>query len=213
LDDPALALRGLDRLAELEVLRAVHPKIELDPGTRERLRSARAACDWYQLEGLTEPPVRPWRLILLALAADLDEGDRGLLADRLHLAGEDRRLLLGFPERLAAARTALHGAPQPHRVAEALEPLSGEELLLLMAQGHDETTEEARAWVRRHLTELRHVRLEIRGADLVAAGVPQGPEIGRALEATRRARLDGLLQGDARQAELDYALSFLRTSP
>jgi tRNA nucleotidyltransferase (CCA-adding enzyme) len=208
LDDPALALRGLDRLAELGVLRAVHPQIELGSGTRERLRAARAACDWYQLEGLTEPPVRPWRLILLALAADLDAAGRTLLADRLHLAGEDRRLLTGFPERLAAARPALRGAPRPHRVAEALEPLAGEELLLLMAEG----TDEARAWVRRHLTELRHVRLEIRGADLVAAGVPQGPEIGRALEATRRARLDGLLPGsDPRQAELDYALSVLRT--
>jgi len=49
--------------------------------------------------------------------------------------------------------------------------------------------------VRRVLTDLRKLELKIRGADLVAAGVPQGPEIGRALEATRRARLDGVVEG------------------
>ena len=52
LDDPALALRGLDRLAELGVLRVLHPGLELGADVRERLRAARAAFDWYQLEGI-----------------------------------------------------------------------------------------------------------------------------------------------------------------
>jgi len=211
LDDPALALRGIDRLAELGVLRALHPRLDAAGTARERLRAARAACDWYQLAGLAEPSVRPWRLILLALAQDLDAVDRERLAGRLMLAGEDRHLLTGFAERVAQAREALRGTPPPHRAAEALEPLAGEELLLLMAEGD----ESIRAWVRRDLTELRPLRLAVRGADLLAAGVPRGPEIGRALEATRRARLDGLLAegGDPRQTELDYALSVVRTPP
>ena len=213
LDDPALALRGIDRLAELGILRVLHPQLEMTDTARERLRAARAAWDWYKLAGLAEPPVQPWRLLLMALAADLDVQDRRRLADRLLLAGEDRRLLTGFAQRLEAAREALGGAPPPHRVAEALEPLAGEELLLLMAAGDDDI----RAWVRRDLTELRGLRLEVRGADLIAAGVPGGPEIGRALEATRRARLDGLLAEssagkDPRRAELDFALAYLRTA-
>jgi tRNA nucleotidyltransferase (CCA-adding enzyme) len=180
----------------------------MDEATRERLRAARAAHDWYQLEGLSDPPVQAWRLILMALAGELDETALAQLADRLMLAGEDRRLLTGFPQRLAGARQALRSAAPlpPHRAAEALEPLSGEELLLLLAEGDDEV----RAWVRRDLAELRRLELKIRGADLVAAGVPPGPRIGDALQATRRARLDGLLDGsDERQAELDYALAVL----
>jgi tRNA nucleotidyltransferase (CCA-adding enzyme) len=214
LDDPALALRGIDRLAELGILRVLHPQLELADLTRERLRAARAACDWYQLAGLADPPVRPWRLILLALAQDLDPAGRERLAGRLLLAGEDRRLLTGFVERIAVARHALRGAlpgalPEtlpPHRAAEALEPLAGEELLLLMAEGDDAV----RAWVRRDLTELRRLRLAVRGGDLIAAGVPRGPGIGRALQAVRRARLDGLL---SESDELGYALAFLRTPP
>jgi tRNA nucleotidyltransferase (CCA-adding enzyme) len=204
LDDPTLALQGIERLAELGVLRALDPLLDLDDETQGRLREARAAHDWYRLEALADPPVHAWRLLLMALAAGFGEHDLARLADRLLLAGEDRRLLGGFPSRLAAARSVLQGPEdsQPHRVAEALEPLSGEELLLLMAEGG----EAVRAWVRRYLTELRPLTLGLRGADLLATGAPPGPRIGEALRAVRRARLDGRIDGTE---ELRYALSFL----
>jgi tRNA nucleotidyltransferase (CCA-adding enzyme) len=211
LDDPSLALRGLDRLAELGLLRVLHPRLELGEENREHLQAARAACDWYQIEGLSDPPVLPWRLLLMALAVSL--GNRSApaelvpLADRLLLSGEDRRLLTGFPERLARAREVLQTPGLlPHRAAEALDLLSGEELLLLMAEGD----EEVRVWVRRYATELRRLELKIRGADLVAAGLPPGPRIGQALEATRRARLDGLIVGDSREAEMEFAMGAVR---
>jgi tRNA nucleotidyltransferase (CCA-adding enzyme) len=58
---------------------------------------------------------------------------------------------------------------------------------------------------RRWLTELRHVRLQIAGQDLLAAGIPEGPEVGRKLDAALARKLDGeLTQG--RQAELQAAL-------
>ncbi len=201
LGDPALAAGGVEQLADLGLLAALHPDLELDTAARERLRAARAAWDWYRLEGLAEPPVEPWRLLLLALAAGLGDGnggeaergreERAALADRLKLEGADRRLLEGFPARLAAARAVL-GRPGalPHRVAEALGPLAGEELLLLLA----EDDEAVRAWVRRDLTELRRVALAIRGADLIQAGIRPGPAVGQGLAAARRARLDGQIE-------------------
>ncbi|HEX3551652.1 MAG TPA: CBS domain-containing protein [Thermoanaerobaculia bacterium] len=208
LNDPDLALRGLERLAELGVLRALDPRIELDEAARERLRAARAAHDWYRLEGISDPPVEAWRLLLMALARGFATADLVRFAGRLMLAGEDRRLLTGFPGRLQAAREALQGgrALSPHHVAEILKPLSGEELLLLMAEGD----ESVRLWVRRYLTDLRTLSLSLRGADLLAAGIPPGPRIGEALRATLRARLDGRIdEGD----ELRYALAFLTEEP
>jgi tRNA nucleotidyltransferase (CCA-adding enzyme) len=200
LDDPALALRGIERLAELDLLRVLLPGASIGDDSRERLRGARAAWDWYHLEGLTDPPVRVWRLHLMALSGDLGEPELERLADRLMLAGEDRRLLVSFPGRLEQARRALEASGLlPHQALEALEPLQGEELLLLMA----DETEAVRTWVRRHLSELRPFELEIRGADLVAAGVPPGPRIGEALKATKRARLDGRIEAGE---ELRHAL-------
>ena len=206
LDDPALALGGIERLAELGVLRAIAPRLELDVAMRERLREALAALGWYRREGIADPPVAAWRLLLLALAAGLDPADRERLADRLLLDGEDRRLLTLPPARLDAARAVLAGDPAPHQAAEALEPLAGEELLLLMA----EENETVRAWVRRYLTGLRPLTLSLRGADLLAAGVPPGPRIGEALRATRRARLDGHVDA---AGELRYALTIAKGEP
>jgi tRNA nucleotidyltransferase (CCA-adding enzyme) len=181
LDDPALALRGIERLEEIGVLRAIDSRLELDAAAFERLQAVHAA---YEEWGNAAGPVALWRLFLMALAAGLGANDRERLADRLLLAGEDRRLLTGFAERLEDAGAILRSGPRPHRAAEVLEPLAGEELLLLPDEHN---------WVRRYLDELRPITLELRGADLLAAGVPPGPRIGEALRATKRARLDGLV--------------------
>jgi tRNA nucleotidyltransferase (CCA-adding enzyme) len=59
----------------------------------------------------------------------------------------------------------------------------------------------ARAW----LEELRHVRLEIDGRDLLAAGVPEGPEVGERLGRALDARLDGEAPDRARQLAVALA--------
>ena len=58
------------------------------------------------------------------------------------------------------------------------------------------------------MTDLRAVGLEISGDDLLAAGVPEGPAVGRALEETLRRKLDGLVSG--REDELETALQLAR---
>ena len=54
------------------------------------------------------------------------------------------------------------------------------------------------------MSELSAVRLEIGGEDLLAAGVPEGPAVGRGLEAALRRKLDGEVAG--REQELQAAL-------
>ncbi|HLE84978.1 MAG TPA: CBS domain-containing protein [Thermoanaerobaculia bacterium] len=222
LDDPALAVRGLERLEGLGVLRALHPALSLEEPSRshgERLRRAVAAWDWYTVEGLSEPPAALWRLVLLALAqGGLAQGGAGgreedagglppeavrELADRLMLSGDDREVLTGGGRRLEEAALALRRpGVRPHEVSEALARLSGEELLLLVA-AEDEAV---RDWARRELSELRPLELGVRGRDLVERGFPPGRRIGEALEAVRRARLDGEIGPDE---ELAAALAFL----
>ena len=127
--------------------------------------------DWYRLRGDRRSAGRALASAPVALAGrPRAAADRERLADRLLLDGEDRRLLTGFPDRLAAARAVLEGrSAAPHRAAEALEPLAGEELLLLMAEGR---RRRAAPGCAAYLTELRRLKLALRGADLLAAGVP-----------------------------------------
>ena len=50
-------------------------------------------------------------------------------------------------------------------------------------------------WLDRYLAEWRSVDLEIDGADLIAAGVPEGPALGRGLREALRRKLDGEIVG------------------
>jgi tRNA nucleotidyltransferase (CCA-adding enzyme) len=63
-------------------------------------------------------------------------------------------------------------------------------------------------WIDAYMGEWRHVRLEIDGEDLLAAGIEEGPGIGRGLAAALRAKLDGEAAG--RQQELEVALGAAR---
>jgi tRNA nucleotidyltransferase (CCA-adding enzyme) len=100
----------------------------------------------------------------------------------------------GIERRLAAAG-------RPSEIAAAVRRVPVEAVALAGALGAEAA---ARAW----LEDLRHVTLAIDGADLLAAGVPQGEAIGRALAAALRARLDG--EAPDRDAQLATALSVPR---
>jgi hypothetical protein len=55
---------------------------------------------------------------------------------------------------------------------------------------------------------MRGVKLDITGRDLLDAGVPESPAIGRALAETLRLKLDGRVDG--REEELRTALEIAR---
>jgi tRNA nucleotidyltransferase (CCA-adding enzyme) len=102
-----------------------------------------------------------------------------------------------------AGREEVLAAERPGRPSEAVELALGSdpiELALARALGA--------AWLDSYLEEWRSVRLEIDGEDLIAAGVPQGPALGRGLAEALRRKLDGEISG--REEELRVALALAR---
>jgi tRNA nucleotidyltransferase (CCA-adding enzyme) len=63
-------------------------------------------------------------------------------------------------------------------------------------------------WLDDYLREWRQVSLEIDGSDLLAAGIPQGPALGRGLAVALAAKLDGEIAG--RDEELARAVEAAR---
>jgi tRNA nucleotidyltransferase (CCA-adding enzyme) len=98
---------------------------------------------------------------------------------------------------VAAELRARDHQPSQLRALLGPEPL----LSLALALAMSAPSEPILRWV----TELRRVRLEITGDDLLAAGVPEGPALGRALDETLNRKLDGLVSG--REEELETALA------
>jgi tRNA nucleotidyltransferase (CCA-adding enzyme) len=87
--------------------------------------------------------------------------------------------------------------PKPGEGVELAERRDPVELVLARAMGAD--------WLDQYLTSWRKIGLEIDGGDLIAAGVEQGPAIGRGLRAARHRKLEGEIAG--REEELATALA------
>ncbi|MGN6201022.1 MAG: CCA tRNA nucleotidyltransferase [Solirubrobacterales bacterium] len=87
--------------------------------------------------------------------------------------------------------------PKPGEGVEVAERRDPVELILARAMGAD--------WLDNYLTAWRRIELEIDGDDLIAAGVEQGPAIGRGLRAARHKKLEGEIH--SREEELATALA------
>jgi tRNA nucleotidyltransferase (CCA-adding enzyme) len=179
-----LALREPDPPAAFEAVGELNPAY-LPEGFEPRPRALPAALALLPGDGRAD------LLTLAACTAGMDAGallrwldEMGFTAPERDLVAAASRFVTGAP--LRAARTnaeiarAARGAP-----VEAVALVGGDN---------------ARRW----LDELRHVRLEIDGRDLLAAGIPEGPEIGARLQRALDRKLDGEVSG--REEELAAAL-------
>jgi tRNA nucleotidyltransferase (CCA-adding enzyme) len=152
--------------------------------------------------------LRP-RALAAALELLPEDGRRDLLTLAACTAGMDARALLawldamgfvaGERDRVAAASRYSTGAPlrAARSNAEIARAARGAPVEAVALAGG----ENARRW----LADLREVGLEINGDDLLAAGVPQGPEIGARLQRALDRKLDGEIAG--REQELATALA------
>ncbi len=57
------------------------------------------------------------------------------------------------------------------------------------------------------------MELEITGADLLAAGVPEGPKVGEGLDAALKAKLDRGVSGEAGEMARAAEAAGIRNSP
>jgi tRNA nucleotidyltransferase (CCA-adding enzyme) len=205
IDDPTRALRAARYASRLG--------LQLEPATLALAREAdlstvsadRVEADLRRLAAEPSPRrgfelLHEWGLIELpARAGDLIDSVRELTEREPWRSTVDRADAI-----LAAARGVTDDARElaglkpssPSAGVAAARGRSATELVLARGLGA--------GWLDDYLADWRNVRLEISGEDLLAAGVPEGPAVGRGLHAALRAKLDGELSG--RERELRAAL-------
>jgi tRNA nucleotidyltransferase (CCA-adding enzyme) len=179
-------VRGLLALGDLGLERALHPGFGLSDEGQAR-RALR----------LLPADARPDRLAVALAARGVPVAALPGLLDSLAFEAEDRDAIVATATRAEALAHALEAAQAPSAIAAAAAGAPPELVALAGALGPED---QAREWLER----LRHVRLSIGGRDLLAAGVPEGPEIGRGLRAALAAKLDG--RAGERDQELAEAL-------
>jgi tRNA nucleotidyltransferase (CCA-adding enzyme) len=189
------APRGVERMRDLGLDRALHPALRPDPELVASAALGAAAIG-------SDRALAALAALCAASPAELD-----LWLAGLHLQARERDAVARAARvapRLVAALRARQRAPSELRELMLREPPEA----LALALALQAPAEPVLRWV----GELSKIGLEITGDDLLAAGVPEGPAIGRALEETLWRKLDGLVSG--RESELETALRVAReTAP
>lgn len=176
-------VEALEAMEALGLIAALHPGLELDAAVLERALALRPG----------DPNV-----VVASLARGLERHDLRSWLDRLSFEARDREAIVAAALDAPALAHRLAQARRPSQIADAARPAPEAAVALAGALG---AGEQAGRW----LDELQYVRLQISGGDVVAAGVPEGPAVGRALAAALRAKLDGEARG--REDELRAALA------
>lgn len=211
------APRAVELLGDLGLDRALHRDLRADPDlvVLAKLAAAETVADpalaalaaltvarapRANAGGATEAAEPPGR----AAAALRSDGPDDLDAwiDRLGLASTARDAVLRSARRAPGLVDALRGELRPSQLRALLEGEPPEALALALALGAPAEP------ILDFVARLSRTRLEITGADLLAAGLTESPALGRALAETLARKLDG--EVDGRDQELRVALEIAR---
>lgn len=176
--------KSLRRLAELGVLRQIHPALGWDDWLEGRFRRLQESLPSSEWPDFGDRAV----LYFALLACRLRGEEREALIVRLKVPRSEAEVL-----RQAGALWVAcpHLAPDelpPSAIYRLLHGFSDQALFLSWLACDDER---ARERILLYLQKLRHIRPEIDGAYLKELGLPPGPIYARILSALRDARLDG----------------------
>ncbi len=197
--------RAVSRMAELDLLRFIHPKLSWSPRLDELLAGVEEALDWYRLLYL-DRPMHSWLVCMMALLDVLPGRAVSDLLKRFPFTEQEA-------EKLRAARFALRGLlrrlakqppPRPAETMRLLTGLADETLIFIMAK---DKSESVKRQVSAYLTTYRHVKPSLTGRDLQAMGLKPGPLYRKILDALLDARLNGEVNTEAEERELAKQLA------
>jgi len=210
-DEPRVALQ---RLAELDLLRFIHPSLKWSARLVSLLRAVEKSLDWYKIAALAwsdGQAIRPWLVYVMALLEGLPEAAVHEVLKRFSLPARQAQVVLAgrFSLNGLLRRLAARPAPKPAQVYRMLLGLSDEALVLLLAKAKPASV--ARL-VSAFMTTDRWVKSLLTGADLKALGLKPGPRYKQILERLLEARLNGEVATEQDERELAQRLIGRHTS-
>lgn len=194
---PGASFASLDELGVLDSLGLPSPFDEQLLGDAYSLKPPDAVADIVEMAVLFHPAVAP---------TEAERQRATELMRDFEFFAETRERVLAAAFDAPALVAGIERAERPSQLRSLLAGLPVEAVVLAAALA-GRSSREVQAKAERWLTELREIRLEIGGADLLTAGLREGPEIGLRLERALDLKLDGELDGAGREAELNAALA------
>ncbi len=180
--------RGLELLLKWGGLKLWEQGYLVSSRGPNRVRAAERLCSWARRVGIG---LDPSEVALIALLADQRAPIVTRCLARLALSGEPFSRLYAAATAAPLARRLDGGRwRRPSEVALALQSCAIQVLVGAWLHGGAR----ARRRIQWFLSRGRRVRPLLSGDDVVALGVPRGPDVGECLAALRRLRLDGVVR-------------------
>ncbi len=205
------------RLDDFQLLKAIHPSLQLTADMTALLNSVKKVISWHDLLFLEESYMK-WPVYFLAIIRETDMKITEDICKRLELA--PRFCVLLCKDRFAAERTLLWLERNPafpnHVLCEKLSEFKTELILFMMAATRQERVKRA---ISNYCVTLRYIHPEVSGKDLLKMGVVPGPIYREILQSLRNEKVNGLLK--TRDDEMQYVtrrlmsedISPFRTAP
>jgi tRNA nucleotidyltransferase (CCA-adding enzyme) len=202
-------LPAIARLNDYRLLETIHPDLKLTNDTMLRMNSVKKVLVWFDLLFLEEPYMK-WAVYFMALIKHCDQPAVVAICNRLELAQRVQTIFVRG--RFKADRCLWQMGQNPPMINSALHELLAdfktEQILYMMAASGKQKIKKAISY---YFTNLRYVKITVKGRDIKKTGVPPGPVYQKILKATLNAKLDGLLK--TAQDERTFIQKYVKVQP
>ena len=189
------------RLNDFNLLKVIHPSIELTDSLVNLFTSTKKVIAWYDLLFMEESYMK-WAVYFMGLVHSCDMATTMDICQQFELTP---RLKTIFGKERFAAKKSLLALERNTRIDNSaiyreLAPFRIEIVLYMMAAAR---TESVRKAISHFCVHLRFVEPLLKGKDLRALGLPPGPSYRKILDAIQDQKLNGHLE--TREDELVFA--------
>src|SRR5512139_539121 len=199
-EDPVAILR---RLSDVGLGPSIHPAITLERPQLELLGETGEVLVWFSLLYLDEK-VEKWGVLFLSLLDPLPAEEAKKLARDLGVRARLREWVREAKDEGTGVVYRLLSTPQISRkmIYDTLSPLANEVILYLMARTKHP---DIKRYISLYFTQLKNVRPQVKGEDLISLGYPSGPMFKEIFDAILERKFAGELRSKAE--EIEFALS------
>ncbi len=183
---------SLNRLDNLGILQAIHPRLHMYPKKILVLQGLGDVLDWYKLLYFKHIPER-WIVYVLGLCFKLVYTECAEVLERIGIAKGPKQEFLQLRLRVRRVQPLVEAWSRTRRrkvskLCDLLRDIPLEGLLYMMGKT---SSEKVRMHISRYITTWQHEKLDIGGNDILNMGLTQGPQVGKVLRAVKAAKLNG----------------------
>ncbi|MFH2013043.1 MAG: CBS domain-containing protein [Pseudomonadota bacterium] len=196
-EEPMLVIK---RLAEFDILRFIHPKINFNESMKNHLQNSKEIISWFDLLYLEEK-YEKWQIYFFGLLDSLNKQEILKLCQRLSITEKNtQKIILAIEQsNTVLKKLAQKNTAERSKIYNLLRPMSIEALLFAMAKTDKNYIKKA---ISLYFTQLKRTNILLTGEDIKGLGITPGKIYKRIMDDLLEAKLDGIVK--TKEEEINF---------